>query len=351
MRKDRKLQIRYMRCICYVTVFLAALFLTLFLRSYFLLTVMVLLLLWPGISVAGAGYLARGITARIGTGQARVCRGDTVLITFQIQNRSWWLALDAEWKIRIENSLWGERSEQRVSMPVRLHGDENLTLPLQMMNLGHFCFCGERLMVQDIMGLVRVQIPLALTGEVDVIPEDGSCLLDETEGYMSGLSETEESKEKGSDFAEVSDIREYAPGDRIRDIHWKLSAKKDILMVKERVSVAGSEMAFMLQPGEQKEPAEQVLVHAFHLAQAFLAQRVPVCLILWNQNLYEWEEWRFASEEELKESYCKLYLVPVSVRNNGEWELYMRNCYPHLGNYLVIGMREGEIQVMLHENA
>lgn len=125
-----------------------------------------------------------------------------------------------------------------------------------------------------------------------------------TEGYMSGLSETEESKEKGNDFAEVSDIREYMPGDRIRDIHWKLSAKKDILMVKERVSVAGSEMMVLLQPGGEKTLAEQVLIQAFILSQAFLEQQIPVCLLLWDQRRYGWEENRSASQEELEEVFA-----------------------------------------------
>lgn len=37
----------------------------------------------------------------------------------------------------------------------------------------------------------------------------------------------------GDDSTEVFDIREYAQGDRINRIHWKLSTKKDELMVKE----------------------------------------------------------------------------------------------------------------------
>ena len=41
-----------------------------------------------------------------------------------------------------------------------------------------------------------------------------------------------ESKKKGYDFSEVTGIREYIPGDKLQNIHWKLSAKKDILMVR-----------------------------------------------------------------------------------------------------------------------
>ena len=302
MSKERKIQLRLMRCIGYVVLLLAEIFLFAFLRSYFLLAVM-----------------------------------------GRLQNSSWWLALDAEWRIRFDNTFWGEQSERSLCMPVRLHWDEVLTLPLQITDLGHFCISSDILVLQDVMGLVCIRIPVCLAREIDVIPKAGTTEPDQVEGYMSGLSETEESTERGNDFAEVSDIREYAPGDRIRDIHWKLSAKKDILMVKERVSMAGSEMAMVLCPGEEKKLAEQVLVYAFHLAQAFMELHIPVCLILWNQNLYQWDE--------MEESFCRIYDIPVSMRNNDQWERYMVNSYPYLGTYVMLAAEEGEVQVVLHENA
>ena len=45
---------------------------------------------------------------------------------------------------------------------------------------------------------------------------------------------TEYSKtKKGDDPSEIFDIREYHPGDDIKRIHWKLSSKKEMLMVKD----------------------------------------------------------------------------------------------------------------------
>lgn len=41
-----------------------------------------------------------------------------------------------------------------------------------------------------------------------------------------GMNEAEESRKKGHDFSEVVDVREYQPGDKLQNIHWKLSAKK-----------------------------------------------------------------------------------------------------------------------------
>lgn len=347
----KKIHLRPLRCIGGLIFLMAAVFMFLFLRSYFLLAVIVLLAVWPVLSAAGLWYLAGRVHASMGTGQTKACPGDTVLLTLQLSNRSWWPALDAGWNLRTENTFWEERSDRYVSMPVRIHGNEVLTLPLRITSLGRFCISCETLQLQDIMGLVQVSIPLGLSEEFDVIPPSGKQGAESAEGYLSGVSETEESREKGNDFAEVSDIREYQPGDRIRDIHWKLSAKKDVLMVKERVSVAGSEMVVMLQPGTDKESAEQILVRVFHLCQEFLRLHVPVCLILWNQSEYGWEECRFGAMGEMADVWHRIYQLPVSLRNNAEWEVHMRNCYPFLGTYLTAEAGDGEIQVVVHENA
>ena len=51
---------------------------------------------------------------------------------------------------------------------------------------------------------------------------------------FAGESE-EHSKERGGDDpSEVFQIRDYQPGDKLRSIHWKLSAKTGEMMVRER---------------------------------------------------------------------------------------------------------------------
>lgn len=350
MKEKSKIRIRPFRLICYLFLFLADIFLYVFFRSYFFLAVTVLFIIWPVLSVLALRYLAGGLRGEIGVGQERAHCGDRVFLTLSMPNKSWGFSLDAEWRLRIENTLWGEHSETTLSMPVKPHGEEMVTLPLYFTGLGHFRILCEGLILQDIMGLARICLPLSVVREIDVVPEDGERTEESVSGYLSGVSETEESREKGNDFAEVSDIREYIPGDRIRDIHWKLSAKKDILMVKERVAMAGTEMAVVLQFSIEKELTEQVLIRAYHLSLAILEEHVPLCFILWNQQLYDWEEYRCGSPEEVEAAFCGFYRTAAALRINAEWKLYLKNCYPYLTDYLLVGVEDGEVQVVMNEN-
>ena len=46
-------------------------------------------------------------------------------------------------------------------------------------------------------------------------------------------SDTSSPDRRGSDLTEPFRLREYAPGDSLRQIHWKLSSKLDRLVIRE----------------------------------------------------------------------------------------------------------------------
>ena len=61
---------------------------------------------------------------------------------------------------------------------------------------------------------------------------------------------------------EVSEIREYRPGDRMHNIHWKLSAKRDEIMVYEFISEQNIMPVIYLAIGKRYRTAS-CLYHIF----------------------------------------------------------------------------------------
>ena len=169
-------------------------------------------------------------------------------------------------------------------------------------------------------------------------------------GFMAGAAEREESRQKGNDFAQVSDVREYIPGDRFRDIHWKLSARQESLMVKERVSMAGSEMVLLLNLVRNPAQTEQILEFAWYLGQSFMEQRLPVCLLCWNQPAFQWEEFRCSTMQEFTEAYGGIYGLALSDRVNEKAEEHVRNCYPFLKSYLTVAVQDDAVRALMREN-
>ncbi len=68
-----------------------------------------------------------------------------------------------------------------------------------------------------------------------VLPQAFPLEIDYSSAVTNELDEAEayHQNKKGNDKTEIFNIKEYTPGDQIKDIHWKLSTKLDKYMVKE----------------------------------------------------------------------------------------------------------------------
>lgn len=88
------------------------------------------------------------------------------------------------------------------------------------------------LRLTDPLGLVRRSVTVDATDDVLVYPE-----LDRLGGHDGVLQRATDEHE---DRAVFDRLREYAPGDPMRDIHWKSSAKRDELLVAEFDDSTGS---------------------------------------------------------------------------------------------------------------
>ncbi len=321
-----------------------------FLGNYFWWVTAVLLILFPILSVAGLLWADGAMEWELGAGSQSVSCGDIVPLELRVKNPRWYPVLDGRMSLRIGNTFFGSGSDVAVSMAVRMHGESSLRLPLELKDQGRFTVALEKSAFQDLMGLVECRRRIDRECEVFALPRDGGGVEPDMEQYLSGASETEESREKGNDFSEVSDIREYIPGDRFRDIHWKLSARQDELMVKERVAVAGSEMVIVIGLPPDKRRAERILETVYGLAASLTERHLPVCLLCWNQGLFCFDEYRCGSRQAVRASYCDLYRTALSLRTAERQREYMKNCFPFLGTYLSVTEREGEVQVEMCEN-
>lgn len=84
----------------------------------------------------------------------------------------------------------------------------------------------------DFFRLFRYRVKLELFRELFVVPR--RLALPVESGGESRQEETETVVlQSGQDNTEMSDIREYQPGDSLRSVHWKLSGKTQDLMVRQ----------------------------------------------------------------------------------------------------------------------
>ncbi len=89
--------------------------------------------------------------------------------------------------------------------------------------------------------------------------------------------------QKGEDRSQVFEVREYRDGDDIRNVHWRLSSKLDLLMVKEFsrpieescTVLLESSLAAGVSPEEIKKRADRLLGEFLSLASFLLESEQP----------------------------------------------------------------------------
>ena len=94
---------------------------------------------------------------------------------------------------------------------------------------GAYRLSAAKVRVYDMFGLFFFPKTLPIEGEVVVLPIP--CI-PEAIPDMSGFK-AKGLRRSNQQNMEIYDIRDYVPGDPVKRIHWKLSAKKDTLMIKE----------------------------------------------------------------------------------------------------------------------
>ena len=349
MKEKRKVHLRWRRLVCYLLILFAAAGCYIVLRSYLLLMAVLFLVAVFTVSVYGAGRLSGSLKVSLRFSEKQIRQGETLELMIKLMGRRW-ISLECLLLLTAENIFLESSNPFEIALPVRADRMETCRLPLQAERLGSYRVKAGVVSVRDLMGVLEITVPVSADCEAAVIPKITVTEAQVTPGLLAGMSENEESHRKGSDFSEVNDIRAYIPGDKLRDIHWKLSAKQGELMVKERVSMTGAQMMILLKLSENKQEAEKLIQEFADMAGMLLSHKTPICLLIWNAGSYTFEEYGCDDMEELKRAFATILSVPLSARVEEQQMQYLKNCYPFLGTYLCMEYRDSQVQVVMRDN-
>lgn len=230
--------------------------------------------------------------------------------------------------LRVENRLTGEAavSALALSAPPKRGGGSAVTLEDPLCGL--YRLSVEKARVYDLLGLVGLPVSLPEGCEFPVEPDLMELRVNLPLRTGAGDdSDTYSQERPGYDYADTFQLREYAPGDSARQIHWKLSSKLDRLVVRDpglplerSVLLLWERRAECETPRQASAMAELVV----SLARELLRQGVR-CQAAWNDAagqdcaLYELED-----ETALYDMLPKLLSAAASPGLESAAELYLR---------------------------
>jgi uncharacterized protein (DUF58 family) len=149
-----------------------------------------------------------------------------------------------------------------------------VTVPVSFEARGEGTVGPTEVRARDVLGLLETTITYTDTDSFLVYPRVRP-LSDTAWRDLTALREDAHAPER----EEFDSLRQYVRGDALRDIHWKSSAKRDDLIVKEFVADDADD-AVVLAAGGDREAADLLAEATASIAVALSAAGVPVHLHL-----------------------------------------------------------------------
>ena len=322
----------------------------LFFRSYLLIFFLCFLCIFPLLSILSGWVLARKTRGGIRIpGIEKNRPGDEVSPTVYVRNPMFYGTLDVRVELRLAME---EASPLTVSLPLLARGrrseagESEVRMPFSVTRIGTYRFAVDEIAVQDLFGLVRFVMPYDSKADLTVLPPVVHAKPPEAEAIAAGMTEVEESNRRGNDFSEVTDVREYAPGDRIRDIHWKLSARQEEWMVKVRTQMAGLELTVVLQLSAKEKLAEYIMTNAYQELYAWAAGENDIRLLAYTTATGGFDSYTIETPADVDRAFTELLgrsfqtFLPESGDTPEALHGILQNLYPYLSGYIRFGVLE-----------
>lgn len=169
-----------------------------------------------------------------------------VSMTERGNNISVWICVDNDSKLTCTRSKYRlsyynvfEKRKKKIWLKGKsVFPDENrFEIRLKPDEAGSYVFSLDKMKIYDITGLFSISKKRfePASQSIKVLPDIHEVVTVLTEPLKNffGDADVYDNERAGYDSSEIFKIRPFQDGDKIQSIHWKLSAKTDVLMVKE----------------------------------------------------------------------------------------------------------------------
>ena len=186
------------------------------------------LLVWLmiGTGFLGVWWALRTLSIQSLLTDTTVQRGEDVALQIGVQCASWIPIAP----LAVEIAAGPDRPAQTIKLSSAAGKAQQLTMDFHAAHVGVTSPGVKRIIISDLLGMFTVEkLPKVQGGELIVLPMpfDVGALT-----YAAGDSGTESMARASEDVTSPAEVRAYQPGDAMKKIHWKLSMRKQELMVR-----------------------------------------------------------------------------------------------------------------------
>lgn len=218
------------RRIACILLILSALIMYFFDNDTITLAILLALIVMPAASI---GLLAlSGRNLRISM-ERETQTGENPVISVRIDNPDFVPLSSVEAEILCTNLRTGEVDSYTIRNTPRPKSSKEVRLEIMPKHAGRYEITVGQAVLSDPLQLASRRIECSDAEYITIMPEIFEMQISYSSDAAMVESDYSVDSRRGNDPGEVRSIREYVPGDPVRNIHWKLSEKIDKLLVKE----------------------------------------------------------------------------------------------------------------------
>lgn len=290
------------------------LFLTLFVylffvfQSYTVLYIDVFLVLFPIISVLLGRYAVNRLDIKVTGIKEAINSNEEFVITFTIKNPTWIPIVDANIMCSYFNNFFECSENLILSVPIYSHGTQVVKLPVKSDYCGIVDVNISQVNVWDMLHVWHAACKVNICNSIVLYPHVNHGIEIDPNIYVCGSDDSEETHKKGNDFSDISDVREYIPGDSLKDIHWKLSVKKEALMVKEHVTMSSKQIAILIELFEDGSYViDSIMKLSYSVCYNLASSNMPFTIYWWSENSKQIKEKIILNVEDVNICFRELF--------------------------------------------
>ncbi|MCM1538068.1 MAG: DUF58 domain-containing protein [bacterium] len=251
-----------------------------FFRSYFLFMAMLLMVGSAAASVLLFWKNKDGLCAEVLMPADRVGRGRAFPFEIQIKNKSRFVGFGAQLTYRWGNVFTQSYQTKQERVWIAPRNGVCVKQRMESVYAGRIEVEIERFVVYDALHILTFSGCRKSGAGTLVYPERHIGGEDALPAVIEGFPEDEETKKRGTDYNPDYEVREYIAGDELKSIHWKLTAKRERLMVRERLAT-GREKINVLLPLRSDKAENDRLMDAFCGVCSLLLEKGYPVQIFW----------------------------------------------------------------------
>lgn len=203
----------------------------------------------------------------------------------------------------------GEADEEKDHF-VLYEPESTITFRSDLKYAGSGVFRMKKLSVSDYFGFFSLPVRdlQKIQTEIDLFPAEADADIYTRNNRVTGTPSDNSFTVDliGDDPSETLQIREYHPGDMISRTHWKLTAKRDIMMTRDFARESDSQYLFVLSFGEKTQEKFHKIVSNYYVIANALLKRSMNHTVLWSDGNADIFEEQVNSFQELEDT---MYLI------------------------------------------